>query len=197
MTAPKPYPLSWPPGWPRTAKRDKAPYRTALPAALSNLKRELHALCGQRAAATLMLSSNHALGQENPTDPGVVAYFTWMDELMAIPNDRWPRVEHNVQAIALTLEAMRAMDRHGAKHMIRAMLRGFTALPAPADPEDWRTVLGCREDPGSDRSAQLREAEARYQYEARKHHPDKPGGSHERMQQLNDAITQARKELSP
>jgi hypothetical protein len=58
---------------------------------------------------------------------------------VAIPCDRWAKVEQNVQAIALTIESMRAIQRHGAKHMIKAMFQGFTALPAP---DDWRGVLG-------------------------------------------------------
>lgn len=138
------------------------------------------------AAGTLLLSSNYALGADTPRDPGVVAYFTWEGEQMAIPCDRWLTVEQNVQAIALTLEAMRAMERHGAKHMIKAMFRGFTALPAP---EDWRAVLF------QTAGASLADAEAAYRAMARDAHPDRPGGSHNKMTRLNRAIEAARKEL--
>ncbi len=67
------------------------------------------------------------------------AYFMLDGAQVAIPCDRWAKVEQNVQAIALTIESMRAIQRHGAKHMIKAMFQGFTALPAP---DDWRGVLG-------------------------------------------------------
>lgn len=109
MTQPTAYPLAWPDGWPRTQGRAKGPYRTPLATALNNLRKELRGLCGDRAAGTLLLSSNYALGADTPKDPGVVAYFTWEGEQMAIPCDRWLTVEQNVQAIALTIEAMRAM----------------------------------------------------------------------------------------
>lgn len=188
MADPTAYPLAWPAGWPRTQVRTKGPYRTALSTALNNLRKELAALCGTRAAGTLVLSSNYTLGTDAPRDPGVVAYFTWDEQQMAIPCDRWWTIEQNVQAIALTLEAMRAMERHGAKHMIKAMFRGFTALPAP---EDWRKVLFIApfEKPT------IEDAERAYRAMARGAHPDRPGGSHDAMARLNRAIEAARKEL--
>lgn len=186
MSQPTAYPLAWPPGWPRTKVRQRGAYRSSLSGALKNLRGELRHLCGEQAARTLVLSSNVTLGQERPADPGVVAYFTWDGNQMAIPCDRWQVVEHNVQAIALTIEAMRAMDRHGAKHMIRAMFQGFAALPAPS--EDWRAVLGCA-------TGNLVMAEDHYRAKAREAHPDRPGGSHEAMARLNAAIAAARAEL--
>lgn len=184
---PSAYPLQWPPGWPRTSTRQNGIYRTQLPAALNNLRKELAQLCGERAARTLTLSSNATLGNDHPSDPGVVAYFTWDSLAMAIPCDRWASVHQNVQAIALTIEAMRAMDRHGAKHMIRAMFQGFTALPAPVVVDDWRKVLG--------RPVSLADAEAAYKRRAMLSHPDQVGGSHAAMSALNAAIELARKEL--
>lgn len=178
---PSAYPLSWPAGWPRTAPRQRGNYRTTLGSALNNLRGELRKLCGEKAAATLVLSSNVTLGVERPADPGVVAYFAWDQQQIAIPCDRWQAVEHNVQAIALTIEAMRAMERHGAKHMIRAMFQGFTALPAPG--EDWRNALG---EPSS-----LAEAEANYRARMRRAHPD-AGGSDAEAARLNGAIARAR-----
>ena len=183
MADPAAYPLAWPAGWPRTHLRDAAPYRTALPAALSNLETEVRRLAGDGAARSLVLSSNATLGRTNPADPGVVAYFTWQRDQIAIPCDRWRRIEHNVQAIALTIEAMRAMERHGAKHMIKAMFRGFVALPAP---DDWRAALG---NPRT-----LADAETAFRERARSAHPD-AGGSHDRMAALNAAIAAARREL--
>lgn len=190
---PAAYPLAWPDGWPRTQARERGAYRTPLPTALRNLEKQLALLCGTRAASTLVLSSNCTLGQSNPKDPGVVAYFTWDNDAMAIPCDRWASVEANVQAIALTIEAMRAMERHGAKHMIKAMFRGFTALPAPDSAQDWCRVFGFP----SRHDITLAHAEAAYRALARDAHPDRPGGSHEAMARLNRAIDAARRELAP
>lgn len=187
------YPLLWPEGWPRTKNRSPGQYRTGLPGALKNLRDQLRMLCGDAAAKTLVMSSNITLGVEAPADPGVVAYFTWDGQAMAIPCDRWSKVEHNVQAIGLTIEAMRAMDRHGAKHMIRAMFRGFTALPAPgAGQRHWRTVLGI----GATDPVDVAAIEALRRTLARQHHPDAPGGNADRMAEINAACDQAVRELS-
>lgn len=188
MTAPTAYPLAWPPGWPRTKARTKGPYRTQLPGSLNNLRAELRLLCGDAPAKTLVLSSNATLGDTAPADPGVVAYVTWEGEQFAIPCDRWSLIEHNVQAIALTIEAMRAMERHGAKHMIKAMFRGFTALPAP-DHVNWRRVLDLWGG-----AIKAEHVQAQWKHLAAKHHPDK-GGSADRMAEINAARDAALKEL--
>jgi len=77
------------------------------------------------------------------------------------------------------------MERHGAKQMIKAMFRGFQALPSP---DDWRAILG---NPQT-----LAEAEAAYRDRARSAHPD-AGGSHDTMARLNAARDAARRELAP
>lgn len=186
MTSPPTaYPLAWPAGWPRTAAgdRQKGLYRTSLASSLKNLRGQLRLLGGDKAAASLILSSNMTLTRQPPADAGVVAFFVYGGQQVSIPCDRWLLVEHNVQAIALTIEAMRAMDRHGAKHMLKAMFQGFTALPAP---DDWRTALG--------NLTTWTEVDAAYKERARSAHPD-AGGSNERMMQLNAARDAARKEL--
>ena len=185
---PRAYPLLWPEGWPRTNIHSRGPYRTSLPGALDNLKREIGLLCGPEVGRTLILSSNVSLGAERPADPGVVAYFTWDQQALAIPCDRWNTVEHNVQAIALTIEAMRAIDRHGAKQMVRAMFRGFVALPGPANGARDR---GARSWGPSGRSTSSRRGIGRWRWAT---HPDR-GGSHALMAELNAARDAARGEL--
>jgi len=162
------YPLSWPTGWPKTdpVKREKGQFKTSLEGALRKMRHEVELMGGKG----LILSSNATLGVNNPSDPGVVAYFSWDNLPMAIPCDRWTRIEHNVQAIALTVEAMRGMRRWGAQHMIRAMFSGFKALPAPgATVESWSHVLGVSTSATYD---QVKEA---YRILAKRHHPDVGG----------------------
>lgn len=187
---PSAYPLAWPPGWPRTPYRQNGPYRTELPAALKNLTDQIRLLSGQTSAKSLVLSSNCTLGSHNPPDPGVVAYFVWDGQQIAIPCDRWTTVQQNVQAIALTIESMRAMERHGAKHMIKAMFQGFVALPhATAGQRPWWQVLGL---PSA--SVTLAGAESAWREAMKTTHPD-VGGSHEKAAALNAAIAEARKVL--
>lgn len=181
------YPLQWPAGWPRTVNPQNGQYKQSVAGALGNLKTEIGRLCGAEAAKTLVLSSNATLGHDNPKDCGVVAYVTWEGQSIAIPCDRWNRLEHNVQAIALTIEAMRAIERHGAKHMIKAMFTGFTALPAPK--RHWRHVLTVAPGQG------LHIAEKHFKDLAKIHHPDAGGTDREKWHEISNAIEAAREEL--
>ena len=97
-------------------------------------------------------------------------------------------VADNIHAIALAIEAMRALERHGTPQLLEAAFRGFAALPAPATAVSWRDVLGdCRT---------LEAAEHAYRTKAREAHPD-AGGSHDDMAELNAAIEAARAEFEP
>jgi hypothetical protein len=177
------YPLTWPAGWPKTEpnRRETARFKTTISAALKNLKRQIELMGG----TNTVLSSNYTLGAENPKESGVVAYFRWQQMDVAIPCDRWLKIEHNVQAIALTIEAMRGMERWGAKHMIKAMFTGFKALPAPKGSErPWWDVLGI---PQTSTRQQIEDA---YFQKCKTCHPDK-GGTHEQMVELNDAYSKA------
>jgi len=181
------YPLQWPPGWPRTepARRESAKFKTTLHAALSNLDDEVRRLGGK----SLVLSSNCTLGQNRPADPGVVAYFTRDGDQVAIPCDRWTLVEANVQAIAKTIEALRGIERWGAKHMVKAAFRGFSALPPPGS-RSWRVVLDI---PGGATVSRTM-IETRYRDLAKQRHPD-AGGSTAAMAELNAARDAALREI--
>lgn len=174
------YPLQWPKSWPKThpSKRESGhQFKQSLAGALAGLREEIRRLGGKN----LVLSSNYSLGNEHPKEPGVVAYFDYDEKPTAIPCDRWVRVEANVRAIALTIEAMRGMERWGAKHMITAMFSGFTALPERTGKSCWET-LGLQSEPLPTEDAVL----AAYRTKAQTAHPDK-GGSSEAFQELTQA----------
>ncbi len=175
------YPLQWPKGWPRTerAKRESSVrfQRVTLAGALKGLQDEVHRLGGK----DLILSSNYTLGSTNPAECGVVAYFTYQARQVAIPCDRWDRIEGNVRAIALTIEAMRGMERWGAKSMIAAMFRGFAALNERTSKSHW-DILELNPEP-LPTEKQIMTA---YRTLAQVAHPDK-GGSHESFSELNNA----------
>jgi hypothetical protein len=140
----------------------------------------------------LVLSSNATLGNARPKEVGVCAYFEWCAEpnkhpqqyiSMAIPCDRWDSLEGNVQAIALTVEAMRGMERWGAKHMIKAMFSGFKMLPS-ANGKPWWEVLGVSQH------ALTEEIKAVYRSLCKTHHPD-TGGKAEDFRRITDAYETA------
>ena len=98
-------------------------------------------------------------------------------------------IEENARAIWKSIEALRGLERWGAKSFVDAAFRCFEALPAPGVTH-WRHVLGSA-------VMTLDDAEARYRKLARERHPDRPTGSEAAMADLNVAIGMAREELSP
>ena len=120
-------------------------------------------------------------GQAQPVDPGVAVYWRRGDKnqrCMAI--DRYDRVQDNLAAIAATLEAMRAIERHGGAEILDRAFTGFAALAAPEQPFQ---VLGVKHD------ASREEIERAYRRLASEHHPDR-GGDSQQMSRINAARDQ-------
>lgn len=133
--------------------------------------------------------------QKMPEDPGAAVYWEdntvdgWPRRCMAI--DLYDRVEHNLAAIAATLDAMRAIERHGGAAILDRAFTGFTALPAPVSGQKpWRDVLGVEPDETLPRA--IEEAYKRKRFAA---HPDREGGSHEAFLAVQAAYEQAAREL--
>jgi hypothetical protein len=129
--------------------------------------------------------------QREPDDSGAAVY--WIDKsgatrCMAI--DRYTRVADNLAAIAATLDAMRAIERHGGAEILDRAFTGFTALPAP-DSVDWRTVLGIVIANPSRETLDTAYRRARSES-----HPDR-GGDAEWFQRVQDAYAAALKESAP
>lgn len=116
-------------------------------------------------------------GSGQATDPGVAVYWTRKGKRQCIAVDRYDRVADNLAAVAATLDAMRAIDRHGGAQILDRAFTGFVALPAP---EQWFQVLGVSA------TASRAEIEKAYSRLAQKHHPDK-GGTHHEMSRINTA----------
>jgi hypothetical protein len=172
------YPLQWPKNWPKTdPKKREASHRfknVTLTGALSGLRTEVGRLGGK----DLVLSSNYTLGNTTPKECGVVAYFAYEERQVAIPCDRWDKIEGNIRAIALTIEAMRGMERWGAKSMITAMFSGFAALSERTGKSCWE-LLGLKPEP----LPTEKEVMAAYRAKSRTAHPD-GGGSSEAFNEL-------------
>jgi hypothetical protein len=117
------YPLTWPPGFPRTKSRDKGAFQTTLPGALKNVETslKLFAQNSGKAISGIVMSSNVTLGVSRPEDPGVAVWFTWDGLGLCIAVDRYATVEANLQAIHHIIEARRVELRHGTLALVRAM----------------------------------------------------------------------------
>lgn len=131
-------------------------------------------------------------GEKEPDDSGAAVY--WIDgkahRVMAI--DRYYTVADNLAAIAATLDAMRAIERHGGAQILDRAFTGFTALPAPGASKSWRDILDVPDH--GDKESQLARAKMHYRACASANHPDR-GGDAEKMAEYNKAWEQAQKEL--
>ena len=198
------FPLQWPDLRPRTDRwhREHAKFDVTFARARDNIVREVTLLAGGRLARdpNIVISTNVALrrdglplaNQRQPDDPGVAVYFTHKKRQMSFACDRWHKIEHNMQAIAKTIEALRGIARWGTGDMLEAAFTGFSALPPPQQPGDaprtWREVFGA----GVATRTQLAEV---YRRLASAYHPDR-GGDPAKMAELNAAREAAWKELS-
>jgi hypothetical protein len=201
MTA-EAYPLQWPTGRTRTERwrRERAKFDVTFARARDNIVAEVGRLAGRYPDPAIVISTNIAprrdglplANQRQPDDPGVVVYFTYKKRQMSFACDRWEKIEHNMQAISKTIEALRGIARWGTGDMLEAAFTGFSALPPPAQstaagPRSWRDVFGT----GITNRAQLSEI---YRRLASAHHPDR-GGDPSKMSELNQARDAAQREL--
>lgn len=196
------YPLSWPPGRARTHvwARERAKFDVTFARARDNIVAEIGRLAGRYPDPQVVISTNIALrrdglplaGQRQPDDPGVAVYFLYKKRQMSFACDRWEKIEHNMQAIAKTIEALRGIARWGTGDMLEAAFTGFMALPAPLAAgmkRPWREVLGVGNAPVDAQSVQ-----AKWRILAMQHHPDR-GGDPAKMAELNAARDEALKEI--
>lgn len=198
------YPLQWPTGWKRTPfeARTRARFgkktqtagrsylsHTELTIAQANLRVREELQRMNIRDSDLVVSTNLELrldgqprsGQRQPADPGAAVY--WRERSNDAPRcmaiDRYDRVEDNLAAIAATLEAMRAIERHGGAAILERAFTGFTGLPATT--VHWPDVLGVAAHMPTDhvRDAYRRLRSAR--------HPDAPGGDREAFEEVQAA----------
>ncbi len=191
------FPLTWPDGWARTpaGMRRSSAFRTPPSDAFGSLEHELRRLgaVDPVTSSDLRVKVDGALyaGEvgARSSDPGVAV--RWRDLAAraerVLACDRWERPYENARAIALTIEALRGLDRWGSTEVVERAFAGFAALPSPAESSPpWWDVLNVTP------LTPLPVAEAAYRALARDAHPDRPGGSVERMRALSDAIAAAR-----
>lgn len=187
------YPLAWPQGWPRTALVEDARYRFKRPggpygrepwtfaAARDALYEEIRKL----GAGNVVISSNFQTGRygeplegrRRPDDQAIAVYFTREGKQLVMACDRFLRAEENMRSLALALDAIRQLERHGGGVMMEKAFAGFTAIEPPRSP--WG-VLGVKPN------ATREEVEAAYRAKAKAAHPD-AGGSTAAMAELNQA----------
>lgn len=189
------YPLQWPVGYPRTQLRKNSRFDQTLAAVRDYLKKEVKQIGG----SGLVISTNIPVKQNGDLradfgrfkmdDPGVAVYFTRNGVDVVLCCDTYIKVWENIYAIGRTLEALRQINRDGVSDFLNRTFTGFKALPETTATEAgiWET-LGLQQPPAS---AEI--VHACYKKKAKDCHPDRPGGSVEAFQHLNEAYRQALK----
>lgn len=179
------YPLAWPAHKPRTAYPSASSFGArSVETARAIMQHELKLL----GATGLILSTNIRLRNDGlpystqtpPQDKGVAIYFKWNGQDMCFSCDRWNKIQDNIYAIAMTIEALRGIKRWGSGDMLKQAFSGFVALPAPAAARTPEDVLGVRQGATHD------EIEAAFRKKAFEAHPDH-GGTTEAMDELKQA----------
>jgi len=210
------YPLSWPSDWKRTmpGHRRRAQFgkdttyknpegiktyggkkQLSIAEAFDRIEYELERFGVD--TQTVIVSTNLRLtmrgipsgSQGEPSDPGVAIYWTRKKASQCMAIDAYTRVADNLAAVAATLSAMRAIERHGGAQILERAFLGFAQLPESVG-RTWREVLGF------DYSATPSRAliADHYRSRAAEAHPDGQG-DHERMVELNNAKVQAYREI--
>jgi hypothetical protein len=128
-------------------------------------------------------------GQRQPEDPGVAVYWTRRGKQQVMAIDIYDRVADNLAAVAASLNALRAIERHGGAQILERAFEGFAMLVAP-DAFDCWAVLGLRRGDGPFTKEAI---DARYRELAKSRHPDATGGSTEEFQKLQRARDEAMK----
>ena len=205
MSERKAYPLCWPNDWKRASSRKHGKFLgrdknwIGIGAAVQRVLYEF-----ERMGITsddIIISTNVPLridglpraDQAKPSDPGVAIYWqTKKHGMRCIAIDRYTEVADNIAAIAATLEAMRAIERHGGATILDRAFLGFAALPEKAS-SPWREVLGI------EGTATVDLIESRFRALVQLHHPDKNPGNPDartKFEQIVQAREAARMEVS-
>jgi hypothetical protein len=184
----RPLPAVWPNGQ-RTPEweRRKSPFRSTRSATLGLLEVELYHL---EAEEPIVLAAGYhpweirldGLPRANakPHDPAVILSFEGSAGPMQFACDTYDTYDANLRAVALTLEALRAVERYGATQR-HQQYTGWLALP-PGGMSRQQAEAEVRKyaEPG----ATLEEA---FRRGAKAVHPGRPGGDSEAWARLDAA----------
>lgn len=202
------YPLAWPDGWPRTPHarmRDgrsdfgkvdtsgRYSWKSKRALTFAEARDSLLKAATKVGAVDVVLSTSFVLNRSGlpsdnrrrPDDQGVALYFNLGGRALVMARDAYQRAEENMRSLALALEALAQLERHGGGVMLEKAFAGFAALPAP---KKWWQVLGVEPTASADDVA------AAFRRLSKTAHPDN-GGSHDEMAQLTEARAAALKAL--
>lgn len=208
------YPLTWPEGWKRTTYRVNATFgktagrsisggnlgkkRLSIEDAFGRIEEELerHGVDTSTVIVSTNLKTNMrgmpsgAAGE--PGDPGVAVYWIRKGKPQCMAIDGYTRVADNLAAVAATLDAMRAIERHGGAAIMERAFLGFAQLPETTDAmggKTWRQILEIDRSEVDQEHINFRSREL-----LKVHHPD-AGGDRSTFEAIIAARAVALKEV--
>ncbi len=184
----------WPRGAPKTSaeKRLHGSFKVEPGKALQDLAHEIE----RWGASHAVIGTDLPLGRSGKPfgwrdfggDPGIALQLAHRGQPLTFYADRFLEPHHNLRAIGLTLESLRAIERYGGGQVLEAMMTGLGQLPPPNGHAPHWDLLGLQ--PGASPDA----IEAAFRAKAKTAHPDK-GGSAEAFRMLNEARLAALAEI--
>lgn len=162
------YPIQWPAGRPRTERylREDSRFQVTPAQAQKEMLAEIEMMGGSEVVLTtdMRVKRDGSFFARDlaggPIDSGIAVYFVRKGVRVCFCCDRYARLWENMRAIGLTVNAMRAIERHGTAEMLDRAFTGFAALPAPGA-ADWWTILGVSRDATVDQISAAYKAKAR------------------------------------
>jgi hypothetical protein len=179
----------WPDNKTPTYSRKRAPFKAAYEKRLNLLERELDHLHASGIVIQAFLrptdirNDGWPRSSARPSEPGVIVSFSAMKQSYSYPCDTYDAWEDNLYAVALSLEALRAVNRYGVTKR-GEQYQGFRRLEAaqPIAPSE-AAIQFLAKHAGIDPFVVRQDPNAAYRTAARKLHPDF-GGSHDLFVQL-------------
>lgn len=197
------YPLKWPTQVPRTHANQRGTFDGTPGHIYGELLKAIDKLSLKNRSRThtirhaVVISSNARLNRDGSAnandldraglDAGAAVYFPIDGVTTCIAIDRYDRIWKNLRAIQRTLEAFHFIERHGGSGLLKQAFTGFAALPAPGE----ATARTCWQVLGIAPTASQAAIDGAWRERAKVCHPDRPGGSHDAMTELNTARDQA------
>lgn len=191
-------------GYPAQETRNRRPsrFRASWASTRGQLAQELRALDARKVEIRLDIPASQIRQDGLPyavaqvRSPRVVVSFDTPERTrLVFPCDTWSDWRDNLRAIALSMEALRAVDRYGVTKG-REQFQGFKALPNEGGSTATMTaeaaaevIAGLAGSPVS-APALVRDRSllgGLYRAAARAAHPDAPGGSHDAFTRLQTA----------
>jgi hypothetical protein len=166
------YPLQWPDGWPRTKQPQRSRFAHPTVAVATD---EVLAEIARFGGSYPVISSNMELRKDGlprsdrrmPSDTGVAVYFLDVKRRQkCLACDQWDMVGDNLHAIALSIAALRGLERWGAGQILERAMHAFEALPHLHAEAPWYVTLGVDSKATMEQIRQARMALAR------KYHPN-------------------------